>query len=207
VFVVETVSRSFSRVFFKKKILFHKKDDVGRTPLHNACWTNNFPSFNTVELLLEKDVFLMQLTDSRGYTPLAYVREEHWPQWKEFLDRVFDQFWPAVTCEDSNPKRQLCETPVLARLDPNSFPMKDPTNALNLELARLVANGTIAPEDAMLLQEEDLQDSLNDEGDDDDDSSSCNTMGFISMKDSLLGDSTHHSLVDDNNNIKKEMLG
>jgi hypothetical protein len=159
----------------------------------------------------------MQLTDSRGSTPLAYVREEHWPQWKEFLDRVFDEFWPpASTCEDNKSKRQLSETPVLARLDPNTFPMKDPPNALNLELARMVAVGTIAPEDAMLLQDEDFEDSLNDE-DDCDDSSSCNTedMGsysvlfeennFISSKDSVLGDSTHHSLMDDNE--IEEMLG
>lgn len=216
------------RVMLDCGAIVQVSDDVGRTPLHNACWAKGLPNFPAVELLLAKDVFLMQLTDSRGSTPLAYAREEHWPEWKLFLNRVQDRFWPdANACTDKKKRRRLVETPVLARLSPNTFPMKDPPNALNLELARMVAVGTIAPEDAMLLQDEDFQDSLNgdedddddddDEDDDDDDDEddgvgSCSSTGnksghsaiviegnhFSATKDSVLGDSTHHSILDDN---------
>lgn len=196
------------RVMFECGAIVQMSDDVGRTPLHNACWAKEAPNFRVVELLLEKDKFLMQLTDSRGSTPLSYVREENWPEWKAFLDRVKDLFWPDGRQLDQKSKRLLYETPVLARLEPNTFPLKDPPNALNLELARMVAVGTIAPEDAMLLQDEDFEDSLDGDDDDEDDDSdgeSCCSFTSIRSRDIVFGTSNDSIRIDsDHNSVMTE---
>mmetsp|Transcript_14112 Transcript_14112/g.22044 ORF Transcript_14112/g.22044 Transcript_14112/m.22044 type:complete len:243 (+) Transcript_14112:104-832(+) len=60
------------------------KDDYGRTPLHDACWTT-VPNFELMELLVKECPDLLFLADVRGYTPLTYARRDHWAQWNEFL--------------------------------------------------------------------------------------------------------------------------
>mmetsp|Transcript_21437 Transcript_21437/g.29844 ORF Transcript_21437/g.29844 Transcript_21437/m.29844 type:complete len:243 (+) Transcript_21437:140-868(+) len=60
------------------------KDDYGRTPLHDACWTS-IPNFELMELLVKECPDLLFLADVRGYTPLTYARRDHWAQWNEFL--------------------------------------------------------------------------------------------------------------------------
>lgn len=60
------------------------KDDYGRTPLHDACWTCD-PNFELVELILKQSADLLFLCDRRGHCPLSYTRKEHWRLWTEFL--------------------------------------------------------------------------------------------------------------------------
>jgi Ankyrin repeats (3 copies) len=60
------------------------KDDYGRTPLHDACWTCD-PNFELVELILSQSSDLLFLSDRRGHCPLSYTRKEHWSAWTEFL--------------------------------------------------------------------------------------------------------------------------
>ncbi|CAB9509533.1 SMC6 complex localization factor protein 1 [Seminavis robusta] len=60
------------------------RDDMGRTPLHDACWTHH-PNFDVIMLLLETSPELLFIVDSRGFTPLTYVPREAWGAWCEWL--------------------------------------------------------------------------------------------------------------------------
>jgi ankyrin repeat protein len=62
------------------------KDDYGRTPLHDACWTSS-PNVEILEILIKnchKDLLLAP--DVRGHTPLDYARKEHWGVWYQFFN-------------------------------------------------------------------------------------------------------------------------
>ena len=61
------------------------KDDFGRTPLHDACWTIE-PNFELMDLLIDAAPDLLLISDARGHTPLAYVRREHCDLWVKYLD-------------------------------------------------------------------------------------------------------------------------
>jgi Ankyrin repeats (3 copies) len=60
------------------------KDDFGRTPLSDACWTIE-PNFELMDVLISKAPDLLLISDARGHTPLAYVRREHWEKWNHYL--------------------------------------------------------------------------------------------------------------------------
>jgi ankyrin repeat protein len=113
-------------------------DDFGRTPLHDACWTTT-PCYKCVELLLNKDRWLLQIVDCRGATPLSYVRKEHWNDWKEFLDRQKDVWWPQIDLS----RKDANSLPELVRLPPHSVPLPDPPGAPSHEYAKELANGSI----------------------------------------------------------------
>ncbi|CAJ1945883.1 unnamed protein product [Cylindrotheca closterium] len=61
------------------------RDDMGRSPLHDAFWT---PTVNCelVDLILNKCPDLLLLPDKRGHTPLNYARKDHWPEWNKYLE-------------------------------------------------------------------------------------------------------------------------
>lgn len=129
-------------------------DDFGRTPLHDACWAAK-PAFELVDLIMTAGLpngnhYLFSLTDNRGATPLSYIRQEHWAEWMEFLVKKKDIYWPAM--DKSHGKKG---PPDITRELPNSRPLPDPMGALPLELANMVASGSILPEEAILLSEED----------------------------------------------------
>ncbi|GFH48656.1 hypothetical protein CTEN210_05132 [Chaetoceros tenuissimus] len=65
------------------------KDDLGRTPLHDAFWTPT-PNFELVELLISISPELLFFSDRRGHTPLQYTRREHWSGWRSFLKKYED---------------------------------------------------------------------------------------------------------------------
>ena len=132
-------------------------DDYGRTPLHDACWTPN-PNFETISLLLEKDPWLLSITDCRGSTPLGYVRKAHWGVWIGFLGAIVDRYWPsteqegeeaseedkddATTADERMEQEQAVDVdkqqqqqenippkvPPLSLQEPNSSPILDPPN-------------------------------------------------------------------------------
>ena len=61
------------------------RDDFGRTPLHDACWTSE-PNFAVMDVLLEHaPTDLLLAEDVRGHTPFHYARKEHWESWVSYL--------------------------------------------------------------------------------------------------------------------------
>lgn len=127
-------------------------DYHGRTPLHNACWSgknrndeNDYePSFETVKLILKHDSDLLYMVDIKGHLPLDYVPEHHWSKWIEFFRTNVDVYWPVV-------KRNQHAPPPRALERINTCPIPDPTHALPLVLAKMVASGSMSPEDAQIL--------------------------------------------------------
>jgi hypothetical protein len=141
-------------------------DDYGRTPLHDACWRAD-PSFETVQLILDSDTHLLQLLDCRGAAPLSYVKKENYPIWIEFLEAKLDRFWPI---RDIRTEGEEHPPPLTVR-SPHAIPIPDPVHALPLEVAAMVANGRMEPEEAIYLDDEDDSESDSDsEFDSDDDS-------------------------------------
>lgn len=69
------------------------RDDYGRTPLHDACWTCT-PNFELMDILIDTDPDLLLMSDKRGHSPLQYVRREHWPAWMEYLRRKKEALIP-----------------------------------------------------------------------------------------------------------------
>lgn len=61
------------------------KDDFGRNPLHDACWTCE-PNFELMDLVIAKCPDLLLISDARGHTPLSYVRRDHWDEWVKYID-------------------------------------------------------------------------------------------------------------------------
>jgi len=87
-------------------------DDYYRNPLHDACWRED-PNFEVVSLILDKDIDLIRMVDSRGSTPLKYVREEHWIHWCVYLHSQRDKYWPLLISSvnlDLDPP-EVSETP------------------------------------------------------------------------------------------------
>lgn len=69
------------------------RDDYGRTPFHDACWTCT-PNFELMDILIDTDPDLLLMSDKRGHSPLQYVRREHWPAWMEYLRRKKEALIP-----------------------------------------------------------------------------------------------------------------
>lgn len=144
-------------------------DDYGRTPLHDACWRAD-PSFETVKLILDSDKNLLHLLDCRGAAPLSYVKKENYGRWIEFLQGHLDRFWPPRDISTEGEERP----PPLTLRQPHSLPIPDPGHALPLEVAAMVANGRMEPEEAIFLDDDSSDDDDDDDSsfdsDDDDDS-------------------------------------
>lgn len=137
-------------------------DDYGRTPLHDACWRAD-PSFDTVQLILDSDKHLVQMMDCRGTAPLAYVKPENYQKWTDFLESKLDRFWPKRDVKTEGEERP----PPMVLRPPHSLPIPDPEHALPVEVAVMVANGQMSPEEAMFLDES--SDSESDYSDEDSD--------------------------------------
>ena len=75
------------------KVPLTVKDDFGRNPAHDACWTIS-PNWELMDLIVEKCPDLFFVEDVRGHTPLDYIRMEHWPTWINYLCRKGDQLTP-----------------------------------------------------------------------------------------------------------------
>ena len=124
-------------------------DDYGRTPLHDACWSSK-PSFETVKLILQRDIRLLHMTDARDAVPLSYVHKEDWKAWIEFLDAHKEEFWPKRNVQVDGEE----DDPPMALIEPNACPVADPANALPPNMAAMVACGKMSPKEAAMLQED-----------------------------------------------------
>lgn len=65
-------------------VTLNVRDDYGRTPLHDACWTAT-PNTELFEFIMKESPDLLFFSDQRGHSPLQYVRRDHWPIWMSFL--------------------------------------------------------------------------------------------------------------------------
>lgn len=88
------------------------RDDMGRTPMHDACWSSSAPSdiFDMMRTLIEVAPELLLSKDKRGHSPFDYARREYWPQWITFLNdnRQFIVKAMLASCqEDSGMRRKL----------------------------------------------------------------------------------------------------
>lgn len=59
-------------------------DDMGRTVMHDACWTCE-PNTELMDLLLAHCPELIVMKDKRGSAPFEYIRGEHSITWMKFL--------------------------------------------------------------------------------------------------------------------------
>jgi hypothetical protein len=71
------------------------KDDMGRSPLHDAFWTCE-PSFELIDIILKKCPDLLLISDKRGHTPLSYARQNDWAMWNDYLEDRTDMVTPMV---------------------------------------------------------------------------------------------------------------
>jgi len=124
-------------------------DDSGRTPLHDALFASK-PAFETVTLLLQQDMSLLFLKDSRGMLPFQYIRKEQYSKWIRFLEENKERLWPTQCPLDQ------VDIPYLMDTGPNTRSLPEPANVLPLEVAHKVASGEISAAQAQLLREMDI---------------------------------------------------
>mmetsp|Transcript_18936 Transcript_18936/g.27735 ORF Transcript_18936/g.27735 Transcript_18936/m.27735 type:complete len:686 (-) Transcript_18936:193-2250(-) len=77
------------------KVSARVRDDYGRTPMHDACWTCN-PNFELMEMLIKEEPRLLFMCDKRQHTPLNYVRRDHWAEWIDFLTKHEDEIFSSL---------------------------------------------------------------------------------------------------------------
>ena len=68
------------------------RDDMGRTPMHDACWTCESRPRPNAKLLMEECPELLVLKDRRGSAPFEYTRVEHAGAWSAFLQEKREMF-------------------------------------------------------------------------------------------------------------------
>lgn len=68
----------------RQRHLITSSDDLGRLPLHDACWNEKI-DFDVIELLVAQAPASLLAPDNRGHTPLCYVPRKLWPSWNEFV--------------------------------------------------------------------------------------------------------------------------
>ena len=61
-------------------------DDLGRAPLHDACWLSK-PDFALVDALVAAAPAVLFRRDSRGHAPLNFAPRATWELCARFLDR------------------------------------------------------------------------------------------------------------------------
>lgn len=62
------------------------RDDMGRTPMHDACWSSSAPNHEIMRILITSAPEMLLSVDKRGHSPFDYARREYWPQWVQFLN-------------------------------------------------------------------------------------------------------------------------
>jgi len=67
------------------KVSVRVRDDGGRTPLHDACWTCH-PNFELIRIIVEDSPELLFIEDKRGYKALSYIPASCFGEWCKFLE-------------------------------------------------------------------------------------------------------------------------
>jgi hypothetical protein len=106
--------------------------------MHEVCAATGVTNshFETFELLLEQDARLLCIKNNTGATPLELIPAEHYTAWTDFLESILDIYWIPLG------RRRFGQipSPALTDCQPNSRPIADPSNALPLVVARMLAN-------------------------------------------------------------------
>lgn len=90
------------------------RDDLGRVPLHDACW-NQRVDFTAIDALVDPDPSILLLEDNRGHTPLCFAPEKTWAAWSSYLrakrDHIIEALeksrsssspWSSSTCDSKD---------------------------------------------------------------------------------------------------------
>merc|ERR1712157_489774 len=76
------------------KVPLRVRDDYGRTPMHDACWTCK-PNLDLISFIIEKEPSLALISDKRSFLPFQYARLEHQSKLLEYicssLEKVIQQ--------------------------------------------------------------------------------------------------------------------
>jgi hypothetical protein len=87
------------------KVRVDIRDDFGRNPLHDACWTTS-PNFDVMDVLLQvAHPNLLIAEDVRGSSPFDYARREHFKKWRGYLESRKDLILHRIKlsmCEESS---------------------------------------------------------------------------------------------------------
>lgn len=67
------------------KVSVRVRDDMGRTPLHDAAWTPT-PNFELIRFILNQSPELLFIADNRGFTALRYIPQSCWDDWCDFME-------------------------------------------------------------------------------------------------------------------------
>lgn len=82
------------------------RDDLGRTPMHDLCWSSANPDHGSMALLVRAAPELLLAKDARGFSPFDYARREHWPSWVAFL-KQYEEFVVGCLVHSSFARLQL----------------------------------------------------------------------------------------------------
>jgi Ankyrin repeats (3 copies) len=90
-------------------------DDFGRTPCHDAAWQSE-PNMEIIEMIITRWPDLLLICDKRGFSPLQYVRKNHWEAWNHLLKSQGREVFPRQLLKSNhvstirNAKRYLYDT-------------------------------------------------------------------------------------------------
>lgn len=90
----------------------------------------------------------MCIADSRGASPLNYVRKAHWAVWIGYIEAVSDKYWPSLK-QNGDGVVQLDQpvVPPLCCEKPNSRPITHPQGTLSSDVAEMISSGRLDPRD------------------------------------------------------------
>jgi Ankyrin repeat len=77
------------------------RDDIGRTPVHDAFWSD-LPNEELLDFLLAHVPDLLLVSDRRGHLPFHYAHREHWEDWVQFFCARTERFNIAYRAEGSH---------------------------------------------------------------------------------------------------------
>ena len=105
-----------SFMLLEAKVRVEIRDDFGRTPFHDACWTST-PNLDVMDILLQvANPYMMLSEDVRGSVPFDYARKEHYAEWINYLQsrkgiiltqlQKYHQPQPSSKLPNNNPSPQ-----------------------------------------------------------------------------------------------------
>eukprot|EP00977_Amphora_coffeiformis_P002040 scaffold381_cov178-Amphora_coffeaeformis.AAC.29 len=142
------------RVLLELGVDVQQTDDYGRTPMHDCCWAAQ-PCFEIAHKLLKLDSSMLFILDSHGSVPLSYVTKKNWSAWNHFLGQIMDHIFPVTNANKE-------DVPPLCRMDPDSRPVPDPADPLPEDIATMIANGEMQPDQIVEVEEDDDEDEEDD---------------------------------------------
>mmetsp|Transcript_35925 Transcript_35925/g.77466 ORF Transcript_35925/g.77466 Transcript_35925/m.77466 type:complete len:398 (+) Transcript_35925:293-1486(+) len=84
------------------------KDDMGRTPMHDVCWSSAAPNHDIMKLLICAAPEMLLSKDKRGHSPFDYARREYWPNWVAFLNEHRQLIVNSLVSSFLENSEQLC---------------------------------------------------------------------------------------------------